>query len=53
MRLRHRIGEPLALGALRRYLTQLDADRGELTELAPALDVLGPLRTALDILEAA
>lgn len=53
MRLRHRIGEPLALGALRRYLSQRDADRSELTELARALDVLGPLRSALDVLEAA
>ena len=53
MRLRHRIGEPLALGALRRYLTQRDADRNDLTELARALDVLGPLRRALDVLEAA
>jgi predicted transcriptional regulator of viral defense system len=53
MRLRHRIGEPLALGALRRYLSQRDADRSELTELARVLDVLGPLRSALDVLEAA
>lgn len=53
MRLRHRIGEPLALGALRRYLSQRDADRRQLTELARGLDVLGPLRNALDVLEAA
>jgi predicted transcriptional regulator of viral defense system len=53
MRRRHQIGEPLALGALRRYLTQPDADRSHLTELARALGVLGPLRYALDILEAA
>jgi len=30
MRLRHRIGEPLALGALRRYLSRRDADCGEI-----------------------
>jgi hypothetical protein len=53
MRLRHRIGEPLALGALRRYLGRRDADRGELIELARTLDVLGPVRSAIDVLEAA
>jgi predicted transcriptional regulator of viral defense system len=53
MRLRHRVGEPLALGALRRYLARRDADRSELIELARALGVLGPLRKALDVLEAA
>lgn len=53
MRLRHRIGEPLALGALRRYLGRRDADRSELIELARALSVLGPVRQALDVLEAA
>lgn len=53
MRLRQRIGEPLALAALRRYLNTSDARRGELIELARALDVLGPVRGALDILGAA
>jgi hypothetical protein len=53
MRLRHRIGEPLALAALRRYLAAPGALRGELIELARALDVLGPVRGALDVLEAA
>jgi predicted transcriptional regulator of viral defense system len=53
MRLRHRIGEPLALGALRRYLGTTTARRAELIELARALDVLGPVRSALDVLEAA
>ncbi|MBT0773644.1 type IV toxin-antitoxin system AbiEi family antitoxin domain-containing protein [Kineosporia sp. J2-2] len=52
MRLRHRIGEPLAFGALRRYLARRDADRSELIELARSLNVLGPLRNALDVLEA-
>jgi len=53
MRLRHRIGEPLALAALRRYLSAPGAQRGDLIEFARALDVLGPVRRALDILEAA
>jgi predicted transcriptional regulator of viral defense system len=53
MRLRHRIGEPLALAALRRYLATPGARRGELVELARTLGVLGPVRSALDVLEAA
>jgi hypothetical protein len=53
MRLRHRLGQPLALGALRRYLRAGGAQRGDLIELARALDVLGPVRDALDALEAA
>jgi hypothetical protein len=53
MRLRHRLGPPLALAALRRYLNAGGAQRGELIELARALDVLGPVRDALDVLEAA
>ncbi|WNV82452.1 type IV toxin-antitoxin system AbiEi family antitoxin domain-containing protein [Umezawaea sp. Da 62-37] len=48
MRLRARLGEPLALAALRRYLRRRDARPGELLDLARALDVLGPLRTAVD-----
>jgi predicted transcriptional regulator of viral defense system len=53
MRLRKRIGEPTALTALRRYLSRRTARPGELLELARALDVLGPTRTALDVLESA
>jgi hypothetical protein len=53
MRLRHRVGEPLALGALRRYLGSPTARRAELIEFARVLDVLGPVRGALDVLEAA
>ena len=53
MRLRHRVGEPLALSALRRYLGNPTARRAELIEFARALDVLGPIRSALDILDAA
>ena len=49
MRLRQRLGEPLAYTALRRYLRRRDARPGELLSLARALDVLGPMRTALDL----
>jgi hypothetical protein len=52
MRLRHRLGEPLALGALRRYLRRTGTRPGELLILARALDVYGPVRTALDIASA-
>lgn len=52
MRLRRRLGESLALGALRRYLRRRDARPGELLALARALDVLGPLRAALDVASA-
>jgi predicted transcriptional regulator of viral defense system len=53
MRLRRRIGEPTALIALRRYLSRSTSRPGELLELARALDVLGPTRAALDVLESA
>jgi len=49
MRLRARLGEPLAYGALRRYLRWRDARPGDLLALARELDVLGPMRTALDL----
>jgi hypothetical protein len=52
MRLRHRLGEPLALGALRRYLRRRGARPGELLSLARALDVLGPVRAAVDVVSA-
>jgi len=48
MRLRGRLGAPLALSALRRYLGHRDARPGELLDLARALDVLGPVRAAVD-----
>lgn len=51
MRLRRRIGEPLALGALRRYLRRPGARPALLLELARPLDVLGPIRAAVDVLE--
>jgi len=52
MRLRRRLGEPLAYAALRRYLRRREARPGELLSLARALDVLGPVRTALDLVGA-
>lgn len=48
MRLRGRLGEPIAYGALRRYLRWLNARPNDLLSLARELDVLGPLRRALD-----
>jgi predicted transcriptional regulator of viral defense system len=52
MRFRRRIGEPLALGALRRYLASTQARPGQLLELARSRDVLGPVRAAVDTLQA-
>lgn len=49
MRLRHRLGEPLAHGALRRYLRRRDAQPASLLRLASALDVRGPVQRALDV----
>jgi hypothetical protein len=52
MRLRGRIGESVAQIALRRYVTSPGAEVGELVELARSLDVLGPVRSAVDVLTA-
>jgi len=49
MRLRHRLGEPVAHGALQRYLRRRDAQPAHLLRLATRLDVLGPVRSALDV----
>lgn len=49
MRLRHRLGEPLAHGALHRYLRHPDARPGELLRLADALGAQGPVQRALDV----
>jgi hypothetical protein len=49
MRLRGRFGEPLAHGALQRYLRRRDARPAELLRLAAELDVHGPVRRALDV----
>jgi hypothetical protein len=52
MRLRHRVGEPLALAALHRYLRRPDSRPAELLELATALRVRGPVLYALDVASA-
>jgi predicted transcriptional regulator of viral defense system len=52
MRLRGRLGEPLALGALRRYLLRRTPRPGEVLELARELNVYGPVRMALDVMSA-
>jgi predicted transcriptional regulator of viral defense system len=52
MRMRRKLGESVAHIALRRYLARRDAKVAELIELARALDVLGPVRAAVDILQA-
>lgn len=52
MRFRRRIGEPVALVALRRYLAGPGGRPAQLIDLARALDVLGPVRAAVDVLEA-
>jgi hypothetical protein len=49
MRLRGRFGEPLAHGALQRYLRRGDARPPGLLDLAARLDVYGPVRRALDV----
>jgi predicted transcriptional regulator of viral defense system len=52
MRLRRRLGEPLALGALRRYLRRRQARPADLVSMARLLNVLGPVRMALDVASA-
>ena len=49
MRLRHRLGEPLAHGALHHYLRRRDAQPSQLLRLAADLGVSGPVRRALDV----
>ena len=49
MRLRHRLGEPLAHAALHRYLRRPDARPGALLRLADTLGAQGPVRRALDV----
>ena len=48
MRLRHQIGEPIALTVLRRYLRGRSAEPATLLEYARALNVFGPVRAAVD-----
>jgi len=50
-RTRHRLGETLAVGGLRRYLRQPDAKTGRLLELAEALRVRTPVLGALQFLQ--
>lgn len=52
MRLRHRIGEPTALNALRRYLRRRDARPPDLLIMAADLRVYGPVLRALDVASA-
>jgi predicted transcriptional regulator of viral defense system len=52
MRLRHRIGEPIALAALHRYLRRRDARPADLLKIAAALRIYGPVLRALDIASA-
>ena len=52
MRLRHRIGEPIALAALHRYLRRRDARPAELLKTAAALRVYGPVLHAVDVASA-
>lgn len=52
MRLRHRLGESLALAALNRYLRRRGARPGEVLSLARELKVFGPVRAALDVASA-
>jgi predicted transcriptional regulator of viral defense system len=52
MRLRHRLGESLALGALQRYLRRRNPRPGELLAIARVLGVFGPVRAALDVASA-
>jgi predicted transcriptional regulator of viral defense system len=49
MRLRGRLGEPLAFAALRRYLRRRDANPPELLQVASELGVYGPVQRALDV----
>ncbi|MEU0883013.1 type IV toxin-antitoxin system AbiEi family antitoxin domain-containing protein [Lentzea sp. NPDC005914] len=48
MRMRGRLGEPLALSALRRYLLRRGARPAQVVAFARELGVLGPVRAAVD-----
>lgn len=52
MRLRHRLGEPLAHAVLQRSLREGAARPGELLRLAHVFDVYGPVRRAADVASA-
>lgn len=49
---RRKQGKSVAHIALRRYLSGRDSRVAEVVELARALDVLGPVRAAVDVLQA-
>ncbi len=49
MRLRHRLGEPLAHSALVRYLRRSGSHPAELLRIARVLDVYGPVKMAVEI----
>ncbi|HJQ47740.1 MAG TPA: type IV toxin-antitoxin system AbiEi family antitoxin domain-containing protein [Amycolatopsis sp.] len=50
MRLRHRVGEGLALQALRRYVTRPQARVTELVSYGQQLGVEGPVRNAIEVI---
>lgn len=52
MRLRHRIGEPIALAAIHRYLRRHDARPAELLHVAGQLRAYGPVLHAVDVASA-
>lgn len=52
MRFRRRFGEPVAHAALHRYLASSSPRPALVLEYARALRVLGPVRTALDVMSA-
>lgn len=52
MRFRHRFGEAVAHGAMHRALAARSARPAEILDYAGALNVFGPVRTALDIASA-
>jgi len=52
MRLRHRVGEPIALNVIHRYLRRRDARPAELLEIAGKLRVYGPVQHAVDVASA-
>ncbi|MGH8898988.1 MAG: hypothetical protein ACRDZ4_18680 [Egibacteraceae bacterium] len=49
MRLRYRVGDPVALRALRRWVQRPEADLAELLDYARVLDVEGPVRQAVEV----
>jgi predicted transcriptional regulator of viral defense system len=52
IRLRHRLGEPIAFGALNRYLRVSGARPGLLLQYAERLDAFGPVARALEVANA-